>query len=466
MQLRGLGQTLPIVGRIPPGDRMQPAVLANWERAGLLVADRAVAIGQHPVERDGDAGDGVHPLAHRGGLQQRHQAVGRAGDDSAMGAPGPAEITPRFSRIALEHAVQVLVHQQAPLAAALDAHDLFSGLERNPLIAPAELAVAAVLDVVVDLIHEPVGDAPGQPRVTAHQHHRDARDGRSHQIGAAADQDGLVPDRWQAVALQVRIVAEHRGPTRRAMPRQRPVVRGLDRRQAPGDRRRDERLRDPDPLEPRRVEALQVRVEQLPELAVVDPREIGLDDELLDQPLGLRQTLVGHQLHRQQDILGAPGLRTMACQDQLERPAVRAQVLVDPGAVGLDPVPRRLSEVGHLVAGVPEEAHAPHVAVDADHLLGAGQLLGCPALPDQPHEGHLNQPVVSVGPPEPEGQVGETGGVDADDAVAGAAERQGPRGAAQVDSSSGEQHARERMIALLRPVADRGREATGVKALV
>src|SRR5262249_40858389 len=112
----------------------------------------------------------------------------------ARGRPAGGQQIAFGARVALEHAVLVLVEDHLVRGLLLAADRLLAYAERFPRVAAPVAPAFAVLDPRIDGVHERVGGAPGQVRGAAHQHRGQAGYGGADGVARRRLEDHLTPD--------------------------------------------------------------------------------------------------------------------------------------------------------------------------------------------------------------------------------------------------------------------------------
>ncbi len=141
----------PVSLAIPGRHRVDPGVAPIGEETGLLVADVALAVGEHPVAGDGDLADEALRLRHGSGLDEpggwrRDEAAAPCGVPTRRGSDrtrrrgracsGSASRTPRsFSRMVISAS-----------GCLLPPDGLVPDVEIVELVAASAAPVSAVLD--------------------------------------------------------------------------------------------------------------------------------------------------------------------------------------------------------------------------------------------------------------------------------------------------------------------------------
>ncbi len=370
-ELLGLGEASPVPLGIPSRHRNEAGgtLGTHREQTRHLVGDSTGRVGGHPVPRRLDpTEDPLEVFDVAGSPHLGHRVQGRGTGFS--GRPPRGEVQPLRVRIAVEHAVHVLVEDDVDRISLLHEDPLTALGERHELVVSAECSIAAVLHPGVHRVHERVGRAPPDVAVTPHERSREPGHVRGqHRVIGELD-DLFHPDVRQAVHLEVGIVRDECAAGTRVGCGDRPVVRchHARARGAPLQFFGHDPLAELDPTEQLPVQVQQTSREQRLEPVVIDPGLDHLDEQPLDLGLGLSEGDVpGHAGHEQR-VLDGPRLGSVA--QQAELPRTRSfQAGVDARAVGIDECARFRREGVDLALGVAGPVHPPEERVDLDGRL-------------------------------------------------------------------------------------------------
>ena len=386
---------------------------AVGEKARLLVADVALAVREKPVAGDRDLAQQDLRLGDRFRLGELGEGFERTSGAVPVGRPRAGEVETvaqlRRERIRLQHAEIVLADGDSDGFLALAANGLGADLERLVVVTAAAGAVAAVLEEVVDHVHEAVSEAEAEAAGAAHDEAGNPGHRRAKAVVVAGVHHRLVPDGGQAVALEVGVVALKWHSRRGARTGHRPVVAGHDPRHRgqPSNGLRQQRLHEAQLAEllyHHVVEPVEMRCDQLLQFGGWHPGAQRLDQVFLHVLLRLGESEVGHELDREQGVGDGPGIRPVADQRQLQRPPLAGEVEVHPLRIRLGQEPRIGAEPAHLLLGLPPQTHPAHEHVDGEGVVVTHQVLAQPPPTGQPHHHHLHHAVMGMCKPETPGE--------------------------------------------------------------
>ncbi len=214
VQLVGRYDSAPPPLLLPRWHRVETRVTSVGKQAGLLIADVAVAVGQQPVAGDRYLAYDLLRFAHGLRRWKAGEGVERGGATGPVGRPGTAEVETvlqiGLAGVALERTEIGLSNSDFNGLAAFADYLLGSGFQGHKGLSTPVATAMALLDEIVDHIHEAIGEAKAEVAGAAHDETRDTGHGGTDSVVVVGVHDGLVPDCRQAVALEVGVVALQR----------------------------------------------------------------------------------------------------------------------------------------------------------------------------------------------------------------------------------------------------------------